>query len=101
LPQLIGTRFWNEICDGYEVIDRGGVELLALACQSIDCLQAIEAEIEEEGLSSVNDKGVRVGNALNRDRTATAALVARLVKQLDATSGRATWPRSASLDGPR
>jgi hypothetical protein len=44
-----GTNLWSRIVEQYVVNDAGGIELLLLACKTLDRVQALRTQIDREG----------------------------------------------------
>ena len=69
----------------YAIRDSGGVELLCLACESLDRASALAACIDADGLTIRTRTSVKAHPAL-RDELAARALVARLLTRLGVTT---------------
>jgi hypothetical protein len=76
-----GLSLWNRVQSEYAIRDCGGIELLCLACQTLDRAESLSAAIAADGETVHTRTGVRAHPAL-RDELANRALVARLLTKL-------------------
>jgi hypothetical protein len=76
-----GLALWQRVQTEYLIRDAGGIEVLCLACQSLDRAESLAKAISEEGETIRTRTGVRSHPAL-RDEIANRALCARLLSKL-------------------
>ena len=72
-----GRKLWDEVQAAYGITDRGGVELLAQACQAADRAEALAEAIARDGSVVYSRSGVP--RAIRRSKT--------------------SWPTAPSLSG--
>jgi hypothetical protein len=72
---------WTRIASKYDVTDAGGVELLTLACQSLDRAEGLRAQIDEDG-EVLYIKGIPKAHPAVRDEINCRAFIARSLSRL-------------------
>jgi hypothetical protein len=72
---------WKRVSKEYEFNDAGGVELLTLACLSLDRAEALREQIDEDG-EVVYIKGVPRSHPAIRDEINCRAFIARSLSRL-------------------
>jgi hypothetical protein len=77
-----GAALWDRVMRAYRIEDEGGIELLALACQSLDRAEALREAIDRDGEVILNSKGESRVHPGIKDELANRALVARLLERL-------------------
>src|SRR5262245_4446725 len=89
---------WSRIRDEYDVDDAAGIELLTLACESLDRAAAIGELIDHAGEGSVHSEtGIVRSNPMVKDELACRAFVSKCIERLGLNSEipRATGGRPA------
>jgi hypothetical protein len=86
-----GTSLWNAVQREFRVNDRGGIELLAQACGSVDRLEAITARIDADGEVISTRTGLR-SHPLIKEETALRALICRTLEKLGITQEQIKTP---------
>jgi hypothetical protein len=76
-----GRSLWNRINSEYRIDDAGGVEILTLACESLDRAEALHAQIEHDGAVIATRTGYRDHPCLKHE-LASRAFVARSLSRL-------------------
>ena len=76
-----GRQLWDGIMSEYAIEDRGGLELLALAGETLDRVQRLAERIDAEGEVVRTKSGPKAHPAL-RDELAGRAFVARTLERL-------------------
>ena len=80
-----GFALWNRVQAEFGIRDCGGVELLCLACETLDRVERLSAAIVADGEVIYTRSGIRAHPAI-RDETAGRALVSRLLVKLGVTT---------------
>jgi hypothetical protein len=81
-----GMSLWNSIRSAYRVDDKGGIELLTLACQALDRVESLAEQIAIDGEVIRDGIGRPKAHPALRDELAGRALVAKLLERLGVTS---------------
>ena len=76
-----GRQLWDGVMAEYDIRDRGGLELLCLAGETIDRVQRLAERIDAEGEVVRTKNGPKAHPAL-RDELAGRAFVARTLERL-------------------
>jgi hypothetical protein len=76
-----GRSLWKRVTAEYKIDDAGGVEILTLACESLDRAEALHAQIERDGPVIVTRNGVKDHPALKHELS-NRAFVARSLSRL-------------------
>jgi hypothetical protein len=76
-----GSNLWRAVHAEYQIDDIGGIELLALACESLDRSEACKEQINSEGQVLKTKTGWRE-HPLLKHETQSRALAARLLGRL-------------------
>jgi hypothetical protein len=83
---LHGLNLWNNIQSTYHIDDKGGCELLALACAQLDRVESLSEQIARDGeIYNDGEHPPRAHPAL-RDELAGRAFIARTLERLGVTS---------------
>ena len=77
---------WNNIQSAYRIDDKGGIELLALACQTLDRVESLSEEITRDGPVYRDGEHPPKAHAALRDELQGRALVAKLLEKLGVTT---------------
>lgn len=72
---------WNSIMREYAITDRGGLELLAQACATVDRVEALREAIDRDGEVVATRTGPKAHPAL-RDEIAARSFVVRTLERL-------------------
>jgi hypothetical protein len=92
-----GMSLWNRVQGEFQIVDSGGVEVLAQACGALDLVEALGEAIERDGPVIHTRAGPKSHPAI-RDQLAARALCARLLARLGITSENIQAPgRPASF----
>lgn len=89
-----GAKLWRRATAEYDISDVAGVEMLTLACQSLDRAEALAACIEEDGEIVRTPQGIKAHPAIREELAARGFIVRTLQKlglnfePLRASSGR-------------
>jgi phage terminase small subunit len=102
-PRKLGTHgaaLWRSVHAEYQIEDTGGLELLALACESLDRSEACKEQINAEGQVLKTKSGWRE-HPLLKHETQARALAARLLGRLglDVEALRSGPGRPTSMRG--
>jgi hypothetical protein len=95
-----GASLWARIVEEYQVNDAGGIELLCLACETLDRVQALRELIDSEGEVVRTKNGLRDHPALRHELAGRAFIskcLSRMGVNVEATSrpvGRPAGPGS-------
>ena len=76
-----GMALWNSIMGEYAISDRGGLELLAQACATVDRVEALREAIDRDGEVVASRTGPEAHPAL-RDELAGRAFIVRTLERL-------------------
>lgn len=76
-----GRQLWDGVIGEYDIRDRGGLELLCLAAETLDRVQRLGDRIDAEGEVVRTKSGPKAHPAL-RDELAGRAFVARTLERL-------------------
>jgi hypothetical protein len=76
-----GRQLWDGVMAEYDIRDRGGLELLCLAAETLDRVGRLAERIDAEGEVVRSKSGPRAHPAL-RDELAGRAFVARTLERL-------------------
>jgi phage terminase small subunit len=79
--EAAGRSLWNRIMTEYEITDSGGIELLALACQTLDRAESLREQINQDGEVIRTRSGIRAHPAV-KDELACRAFVVRTLSRL-------------------
>ena len=77
-----GTALWGRVQAEYHIVDAGGVELLSLACESLDRAEDCRARIDADGSVQQLDNGTFKEHALIKHELANRAFVSRCIARL-------------------
>jgi hypothetical protein len=77
-----GRKLWDEVQAAYGITDRGGVELLAQACQAADRAEALADAIARDGSVVYSRSGVPKSHPAIKDELANRAFVVRTLERL-------------------
>jgi hypothetical protein len=83
---LHGLNLWNSIQSAYRIDDKGGIELLALACQTLDRVESLSEQIRADGEVFRDGIGRPKAHPALRDELAGRAFIARTLERLGVTS---------------
>ena len=73
-----GAALWRSIMGEYAITDSGGLEMLTLACQSLDRAEALREHIDEDGEIVRSKAGPRDHPGLKHELAARAFVVRTL-----------------------
>jgi hypothetical protein len=76
-----GRAFWAEVQSEYAITDRAGCELLQQACEELDMIEGLTADIAREGRTVLTPTGHKAHAAI-RDVRQGRAVFARLLRDL-------------------
>ena len=76
-----GRALWDSVQREYGITDRGGIELLCLACQALDGAEALTAAIARDGETYIH-RGVPKAHPALRDELARRAFVSKTLERL-------------------
>jgi hypothetical protein len=76
-----GLDLWGRIQAEFNVVDSGGVELLAQCCEAVDRLGELSDQINNDGLTVRTKQGLR-SHPLLREETAIRSFVVRALSRL-------------------
>jgi P27 family predicted phage terminase small subunit len=76
-----GRALWDRVQREYQIADTGGVEILAQICAAQDRVEALCAQINEDGAIIRTRNGLKA-NPLLRDETALRAFIVRTIERL-------------------
>lgn len=76
-----GLSLWNAVMTEYRIEDRGGIELLAQCCASLDRAESLAAQIDADGQVIRTRNGPKAHPAL-RDELANRAFICRTLERL-------------------
>jgi hypothetical protein len=75
-----GRFLWNRVMSEYDIQDCGGIEMLTLACEALDRIAVLRAEIEHDG-AVIRTRGmVKDHPALKHIEAAEAFIVRTLAR---------------------
>jgi P27 family predicted phage terminase small subunit len=77
-----GRRLWNRVHREFVLEDAQGLHLLQLACEQLDCVAAMQAQIDAEGLTIRTRSGVFRDHPLLKHALAGRAFVAKVLSKL-------------------
>ena len=77
-----GASLWASVINEYDLSDAGGRQLLLLACESLDRVEALRSQIDKEGEFVTDFKGNRRDNPLLRHELANRAFIAKALGRL-------------------
>jgi hypothetical protein len=77
-----GRQLWDQIQAAYAIVDRGGVELLAQACVSLDRAEQLAAAIATDGAIVYTRTGVPRSHPAVKDELACRAFLVRTLERL-------------------
>ena len=80
-----GVELWRTVQSQFAIDDAGGVELLTLACETLDLAAALAASIERDGVTVYTNRGSPKPNPAVKDLIGARALTARLLQRLGIT----------------
>lgn len=73
---------WNAIDREYDIVDRGGIEILAQVCAANDRVEALAAQINDDGETVRSRTGVLKGHPCLKDELALRAFICRGLERL-------------------
>src|SRR5262245_29996400 len=73
-----GLALWRRVNTEYDISDASGVEMLCLACQSLDRAEGLRSEIDRDGAVLVSRGQIRDHPALKHELQARAFVVRTL-----------------------
>ena len=76
-----GSALWARVMAEYQIVDSGGVELLAQACAALDRAEALRERIDKDGEIIVGPSGPRDHPGLKHE-LASRAFVTRCIGRL-------------------
>jgi len=76
-----GLALWRTITSEYSITDAGGVEILMQICAATDRVEALAAQINDEG-ETITTKGVPRTHPLLRDEIQYRAFICRGLQRL-------------------
>jgi hypothetical protein len=71
-----GANLWRTVTSEYDISDAGGIEILMQICSATDRVEALAAQINEEG-ETITIKGVPKSHPLLRDEIQIRAFICR------------------------
>jgi hypothetical protein len=77
-----GRKLWDEVQAAYGISDRGGIELLAQACASLDRAEQLAAAIATDGAIVYTRAGAPRSHPAVKDELACRAFVCRTLERL-------------------
>jgi hypothetical protein len=77
-----GTALWNRVQREYSVIDVGGVELLAQACQALDRAESLAEAIAVDGPVIRNRAGIPRSHPSIKDELQLRAFIVKTIEKL-------------------
>src|SRR5262249_26805925 len=77
-----GARLWDSVQAEYRIQDRGGIELLAQACASLDRAESLAEAIARDGDVIHSRTGVPRSHPAVKDELACRAFVCRILERL-------------------
>jgi len=77
-----GTRLWDAVMAEYRIEDRGGIEILAQCCASLDRAESLAEAIARDGDVVRSRTGVPKSHPAIRDELAARAFVCRTLERL-------------------
>jgi hypothetical protein len=77
-----GAALWRSISTDFDISDAAGIELLTLACESLDRAEEIKSLINYAGVGAVSETGHVRANPLLRDELACRAFVSKCIERL-------------------
>jgi hypothetical protein len=80
-----GRLLWDGIMREYDIRDRGGIELLCLAAETLDRVERLREKIDADGEVLHTRSGAKAHPAL-RDELAGRAFVCRTLERLGVTA---------------
>lgn len=85
LPRKLGEHglaLWNAVHSEYQIDDRGGVEILTQICAASDRVEALAAQINEDGETIRTRTGVLKAHPCLKDELALRAFICRGLERL-------------------
>jgi hypothetical protein len=76
-----GRQLWDRVASEYDISDASGVEMLTLACEATDRIQALSARIREDGETVRTHTGVKA-HPLLKEELAARGFVVRTLQRL-------------------
>jgi hypothetical protein len=73
-----GLALWRRVNTEYDISDASGVEMLLLACQSLDRAEGLRSEIDRDGAVLVSRGQIRDNPCLKHELAARAFVVRTL-----------------------
>ncbi len=73
-----GMTLWRAVMAEYQIADAGGLEMLCLACQSLDRAEALRSQIDDDGEVIRSKTGLKDHPALKHELAARAFVVKTL-----------------------
>jgi hypothetical protein len=77
-----GLNLWNSIMAAYRIEEVGGIELLMLACGTLDRVESLAEEITRDGPVYRDGESPPKAHPALKDELAGRALVAKLLERL-------------------
>jgi hypothetical protein len=80
-PGRARQQLWDRVASEYDISDASGVEMLTLACEATDRIQALSARIREDGETVRTPAGIRA-HPLLKEELAARGFVVRTLQRL-------------------
>jgi hypothetical protein len=77
-----GRALWDRIQKDYDVSDQAGQELLQQCCEAVNRLEALAAQIRQDGELIPDGKGGRRSHPNLRDEIANRSFICKALKNL-------------------
>jgi hypothetical protein len=77
-----GLSLWNAVTAEYQIDDRGGIEILTQICAASDRVEALAAQINEDGETIRTRTGVLKAHPCLKDELALRAFICRGLERL-------------------
>ena len=77
-----GLALWNAVTSEYQIDDRGGVEILTQICAASDRVEALAAQINEDGETIRSHTGFLKAHPCLREELALRAFICRGLERL-------------------
>ena len=75
-----GMRLWRRATSEYAIEDVAGVEMLTLACEATDRIQALSARIREDGETVRTPNGIKAHPLLKEELSARSFVVRTIAR---------------------
>jgi len=99
-----GQRLWSQVQGEYQISDIGGREILTQACELLDRVERLRAEIDRDGEIIRTKNGPRVHPGINQEthlRVAIGKMLDRLGLNLEPVKPHGGQPRTIGWTGER